>query len=106
MLGFEDRLSERLLQGADRGIVDLELAQVGPRSSIFDGATEDDINNALDDPEDCTASLDEEDDENLLGSDGLSALEKSPVTGSNVSEGGSGFRQEPSSPISHPIVVM
>ncbi|WP_170789524.1 tetratricopeptide repeat protein [Ruegeria lacuscaerulensis] len=40
LLGFEDRLSERLLQGADRGIVDLELAQVGPRSSIFDGATE------------------------------------------------------------------
>ncbi|WP_170360813.1 hypothetical protein [Ruegeria arenilitoris] len=31
--GFEDQLSTRLLQGADRGIIDLNIAPVGPRAS-------------------------------------------------------------------------
>ncbi|CUK07775.1 hypothetical protein RUE5091_02989 [Ruegeria denitrificans] len=31
--GFEDQLSARLLQGADRGIVDLNISPVGPRAS-------------------------------------------------------------------------
>ncbi|WP_170762729.1 hypothetical protein [Ruegeria lacuscaerulensis] len=31
--GFEDQLAMRLLQGADRGIVDLNIAPVGPRAS-------------------------------------------------------------------------
>ncbi|MEW2919019.1 hypothetical protein AB1A64_18285 [Ruegeria sp. ANG10] len=31
--GFEDQLSTRLLQGADRGIIDLNIAPVGPRTS-------------------------------------------------------------------------
>ncbi|WP_281973305.1 hypothetical protein [Ruegeria faecimaris] len=30
---FEDQLSTRLLQGADRDLVDLELSQIGPRNS-------------------------------------------------------------------------
>ncbi|WP_170329691.1 hypothetical protein [Ruegeria arenilitoris] len=30
--GFEDQLATRLLQGADRGIVDLKIAPVGPRA--------------------------------------------------------------------------
>ncbi len=34
--GFEDQLSMRLLHGADRGIVDLDLAQAGPRASTYD----------------------------------------------------------------------
>ncbi|WP_170545873.1 hypothetical protein [Ruegeria arenilitoris] len=32
--GFEDQLATRLLQGADRGIVDLKVTPVGPRASI------------------------------------------------------------------------
>ncbi len=32
--GFEDQLATRLLQGADRGIIDLNIAPVGPRASV------------------------------------------------------------------------